>query len=65
MHLIYPNGVCTACVRTRYYGLSLYMYGLETLALSELHQHKLQVCENKENSRSNATLTQWRISLRM
>ena len=21
-------------------------YGLETLALSELHQHKLQVCEN-------------------
>ena len=22
-------------------------YGLETLALSELHQHKLQVCENK------------------
>ena len=30
-------------------------YGVETLALSELHQHKLQVCENKvdkENSRS-------------
>ena len=23
------------------------LYGLETLALSELHQHKLQVCENK------------------
>ena len=23
------------------------IYGLETLALSELHQHKLQVCENK------------------
>ena len=22
------------------------IYGLETLALSELHQHKLQVCEN-------------------
>ena len=22
-------------------------YGFETLALSELHQHKLQVCENK------------------
>ena len=22
------------------------LYGLETLALSELHQHKLQVCEN-------------------
>ena len=21
-------------------------YGMETLALSELHQHKLQVCEN-------------------
>ena len=21
-------------------------YGLETLALSELHQHKLQICEN-------------------
>ena len=21
-------------------------YGVETLALSELHQHKLQVCEN-------------------
>ena len=30
-------------------------YGMETLALSELHQHKLQVCENnfvKVNSRS-------------
>ena len=31
-------------------------YGLKTLALSELHQHKLQVCENKKNSRSK----EWR-----
>ena len=27
-------------------GVPASTYGLETLALSELHQHKLQVCEN-------------------
>ena len=29
-------------------------YGLETLALSELHQHKLQVCENNWTRRISA-----------
>ena len=31
-------------------------YNLETLALSEMHQHKLQVCENNWISRTSGVI---------
>ena len=38
-------------------------YGLETLALSELHQHKLQVCENNSIRRiaGEERVDRWRM----